>query len=411
MNSAGAYSAAGNADVYDWLGVKKRVNAAGLLTRLGGSLLADDILAAMRSAAANYVDISELQTKASGIIARHTGAEAGIITSGASAALTMATVACLTGHDVAKMEKIPDTSGMPNEVIMYRAHRNSYDHAVRAAGAVIREVGFNDRAAGSGVRELESWEIEDAITSQTVAIVYTVTPTQQPPLNQVTEVAKRRSIPVIVDAAAQLPPKDNLRKFIAAGASLVTFSGGKAIRGPQGTGILCGRRELVSAALIQQLDMDVAPQTWFPPEGVLMADLLERFPHHGIGRGFKVDKESIVGLLVALEKFVAYDLESEVEEKLSLLSFIDEQIRGAPHIKSTTMSAKLKGGYPSLQIEIDEVSSRSTAFQISHKLQTQSVPVHLSERLAHEGSLVVESAGLRPGDEKIVANALFEVLR
>ena len=189
------------------------------------------------------------------------------------------------------MERLPDTEGMPNEVIMFRAHRTGYDHAIRAAGARIVEVGFNDRSMGSGVRGLEDWEMAAAINSRTVAIAYAANPTHQPPLEGVAAVARTHNLPIIVDAAAQLPPKSNLRRFIAEGASLVAYSGGKAIRGPQGTGILCGHKELVASALIQQLDMDILIDTWTPPDGLMDGHFKDRLPHHGLGRGFKVDKE------------------------------------------------------------------------------------------------------------------------
>src|SRR5690606_16145428 len=135
-------------------------------------------------------------------------------------------------------------------VVMFRAHRTGYDHAIRAAGARIVEVGFNDRTVGSGVRGLEMWELEAAIGPSTVAVAYAANPTGQPPLPAVAAVAEKHGLPVIVDAAAQLPPRSNLKRFIAEGASLVAYSGGKAIHGPQGTGILCGRKDLVAAALI-----------------------------------------------------------------------------------------------------------------------------------------------------------------
>ena len=127
-------------DIYESLGVKKCVNGAGLLTRLGGSLMAPEVRDAMRDAAGAFVDMADLQTRASEVIARHTGAEAGIVTSGGAAAITLATAACLTRLDITRMERLPDTEGMPNEVIMFRAHRTGYDHAIRAAGARIVEV-------------------------------------------------------------------------------------------------------------------------------------------------------------------------------------------------------------------------------------------------------------------------------
>src|SRR5439155_5505345 len=120
------------------------------------------------------------------------------------------------------------------------------------------------------------------------------TPTLGPPFPEVTEVAHRHGLPVLVDAAAVLPPLERLRRFVADGADLVAVSGGKALRGPQSTGILCGRRELIAAAALQQLDMDVAPETWNPPPFLVPGDRLSGIPHHGIGRGFKAGKEEIV---------------------------------------------------------------------------------------------------------------------
>src|SRR6202022_263259 len=385
-------------DIYERLGVTKRVNGAGLLTRLGGSLMAPEVLDAMREAAGSFVDMAELQTRASAIIARHTGAEAGIVTSGAAAAMTLATAACLTRLDVARMERLPDTDGMPNEVIMFRAHRTGYDHAIRAAGARIVEVGFNDRTVGSGVRGLEGWEIEAAIGPNTAPIGYAATPPRQPPLAAVAAVARKHNLPVIVDAAAQLPPKANLKHFIAEGASLVAYSGGQAIHGPPGTGILCGQKDLVAAALIQQLDMDILAETWMPPVGLLDSFFKDRLPHHGLGRGFKVDKESIAGLLVALERFVVADdgaANGKRETQLRGLADLLADIK----CRATVLSAAETKHYPILEIKFDEESLGFGAVEISRRLQRQSIPVHLSERRIYENVLLVDASGLRPDDE------------
>ena len=222
----------------------------------------------------------------------------------APAALTLATAACLTGMDAAAMDRLPDTDSMAREVVM-----PAPSHRLRpcdpAAGARIREVGFNDRAMGAGVRGVEPWEIAAAIGPATVAVAYAASPANDPPLAEVAEIAHAHDLPVIVDAAAQLPPKTNLTRFIADGADLVAYSGGKAIRGPQGTGILAGRRDLI-AAVLQQLDMDARRQL----DAAAGPDPAQRpagIPHHGLGRGFKVSKEDIVGLLVALDRFVAED--------------------------------------------------------------------------------------------------------
>lgn len=398
-------------DFYERLGVTKRVNGAGLLTRLGGSLMAPEVLDAMRDAAGSFVDMAELQTRASTIIARHTGAEAGIVTSGAAAAITLATAACLTRLDVARMERLPDTEGMPNEVIMFRAHRTGYDHAVRAAGARIVEVGFNDISVGSGVRGLEGWEIEAAIGPRTVAIAYAANPTQQPPLAAIAALARKHYLPVIVDAAAQLPPKSNLERFITEGASLVAYSGGKAIRGPQGTGILCGEKELVAAALIQQLDMDILIATWTPPAGLLDTFFKDRLPHHGLGRGFKVDKESIAGLLVALERFAQADSDGDNAQYQLQLQRLAELLANMTHVRATVLSAAVTKRYPILEIRFDEQALGFDAAEVSRRLQRQSTPVHLAERRIYEGVLLVDASGLRPGDEQIIATALAAALR
>ncbi|MBV9753556.1 MAG: hypothetical protein JO188_13620, partial [Hyphomicrobiales bacterium] len=206
------------ADLYHRLSLAKRVNGAGLLTRLGGSLMEAETLEAMREAAGAFVDIAELQTRAGALIARHTGTEAAIVTGGAAAALTLATAAAIARADVALMERLPDTDGMANEVIIHRAHRTGYDHAIRAAGARLVEIGLNDRGVGAGVRDLEAWEIEAAIGPKTAAIAYTASQDLRPSLGRVVAVADRFKVPVIVDAAAQLPPKENLRRFIEEGA-------------------------------------------------------------------------------------------------------------------------------------------------------------------------------------------------
>ena len=389
--------------IYERFGVRTRVNAAGLLTRLGGSLMPHEVLEAMAEAAGRFVDMAELHAAASTVIARHTGAEAGLITSGAAAGLTLGTAACLAGLDAARMDRLPEADDIPNEVLMCRTHRTGYDHAIRAAGARIREVGFNDRATGAGVRDVEAWEMEAAITPRTVAVAYAASPGSQPPLSAVVEVTRKHGVPVLVDAAAQLPPAENLRRFIADGADLVAFSGGKAIRGPQGTGILCGRRDLIASAALQQLDMDVRPETWSPPDGFISRAALRGLPHHGIGRGFKVSKEEIVGLLVALERFVALDHAAEGAMQERLLALIEARLAGVPHIRTRLLAAAETGRDPLLELRLNEAALGRSAFDVSLALQRGDPPVHLGERRASEGILLVNPVGLREGEEEIVA--------
>src|SRR5262249_17759225 len=158
--------------IYDRFGVRTIINAKGPATRLSGGLLDADVTAAMAEAATYCVDMAELQAAAGKGISKITGAEAGIVTSGAAAGLLLGTAACIAGLAPGKMGRLPDTRGAKSEVIMVRSQRNFYDHAVRTAGALIVEVGLPDRYAGAGVRDAEPWEIEDAISEQTAAVCY-----------------------------------------------------------------------------------------------------------------------------------------------------------------------------------------------------------------------------------------------
>ena len=397
-------------EIHDRLGIRPCINAAGTLTRLGGGPLPAEVVAAMSEAARASVDMAELHARASAIIAECTGAEAGLVTSGAAAALTLGTAACLAGLDVARMDRLPCTAGIPNTVLMWRVHRTGYDHAIRAAGAAIQEVGFNDRGMGAGVRSIEPWEFEAAITAETAAIAYAANAANQPPLAEIAKLAARHRVPLIVDAAAQLPPRENLRRFIAEGASLVAFSGGKAIRGPQSTGILCGRKDLIASAALQMLDMDVAPESWAPPETFLPRHALRGIPHHGLGRGFKVGKEEIVGLLVALQRFVAMDLEAEAARWDARLARLAKDLAGTPHVSIRILSTGETGRFPFLELTFRESALGRTAWDISGTLRQGDPSIHLHERRAGEGILTVNPFSLQDGEVEIIAKRIKSLL-
>src|SRR5205809_520183 len=195
--------------IYDRFGVRTIINAKGPSTRLSGGFLHAEVAAAMTEAGTFCVDMAELQAGASKVIAEITGAEAGIVTSGAAAGLLLGTAACMAGLAPGKMSRLPETRDIKNEVIMVRSQRNFYDHAVRTTGARIVEVGLPDRYAGAGVRDAEAWEIEDAISKETAAVCYVASSRAQPPLAEVVRVAHHAGVPVIVDAAGQLPPASN----------------------------------------------------------------------------------------------------------------------------------------------------------------------------------------------------------
>lgn len=396
-------------DIYAGLGVKRRINAAGTLTRLGGALMAPEVIAAMAAAARASVDIAELQAAASRKIAQVTGAEAGMITTGAAAALTLGTAAAMTRWDVAKMAALPHAEHFAHEVIIPRTHRTGYAHAFAAAGARLIDIGHNDRGTGAGVRGLEAWEIEAAITPMTAAFAFAANSESVKDLPTVVAVCKPRGIPVIVDGAAQLPPKSNLKRYIELGADLVAFSGGKAIGGPQASGILAGRRDLVGAALVQQIDMDVAPQTWSPPD-LIDRSKLNGVPHHGLGRGFKAGKEEIVGLLVALDRFVGADDEAGNAALEKRLHAIADALKGARGVSTRIVPASVTGRVPVIEVAIDPATAGCSAIELSGRLQKGDPPVHLSERFTARGVLTVDPQVLQAEDDAPLAAAIRRAL-
>ena len=389
-----------SADPYQSLGVRRRINAAGALTRLGGAVMAPEVMQAMAAASRASVDIGELQDAASGRIAEATGAEAGLVTTGAAAALTLAAAASIARWDVARMAALPHADGFPHDILIPRTHRTGYAHALSASGARLVDIGHNDRGTGAGVRGLEAWEIETALSPSVVAVAFSANATSLVDLPTVAAVCRANGVPLIVDAAAQLPPKENLKRFIALGADLVAFSGGKALGGPQASGILAGRRDLVASALLQQLDMDVAPETWTPPRLVDRANL-RGVPHHGIGRGFKAGKEEIVGLLMALDRFVTAD---DAANNAWLESRLKAIAAGLNRHKVTLVPASVTGRVPVLEIAVPN------ALALSARLQRGDPPVHLSERHSARGVLTLDPQVLLPEDDPKLLEAINSAL-
>jgi D-glucosaminate-6-phosphate ammonia-lyase len=394
-----------DAGIYARLGVKRRINAAGTLTRLGGSLMAPQVVEAMVEASRASIDIAELQAAASARIAQATGAQAGLVTSGAAAALTLAAAACMTRWHIARMSALPHAEDFPHEILLHRSQRTGYSRAFEAAGARLVDFGHNDRSTGAGVRGIEPWEIEAAITERTAALAFSATPDNGADLALAARICEAKGIPVIVDAAAQLPPKSNLRRFTELGADLVAFSGGKAIGGPQASGILAGRRDLVGAALVQQIDMDVSPESWEPP-GLIDREAMGGVPHHGLGRGFKVGKEEIVGLIVALERFCEADDGAANAALGERLRVIAEALTDCPGIGARVKPAAETGRVPVLELSLD-----SDALAFSRALQRGDPPIHLSERHATRGILLIDPQALQPDDDAEIARAIRALSR
>jgi D-glucosaminate-6-phosphate ammonia-lyase len=385
--------------IYQRFGVPTVINACGTVTRLSGGRMHPDVAAAMVAASSECVDMIALQAGACRVIKGITGAQAGIVTSGASAGILLGAAACLAGLDPARMNRLPDAQDGRNAFIVVRSQRNMYDRAVEVAGGRIVEVGIPDRYSGPGVRDAAAWEIAAAITPDTAAIYYLAHAQSLPPLPDVAAVAREHGIPLLVDAAAQLPPAENLRRFLEQGADLVAFSGGKAIGGPQASGILCGRADLVASALLQMLDLDVFPDLWRVPNEFASLRQLPGLPQHGIGRSCKVGKEEIIGLLVALECFADDD---EATRSAAWRQILDGIVAAAG--PSTGMHLRiLDRPVPLLEVTVDDVDALAT------QLASGTPPILCSLARRHENVLLFSPVSLAPEHAAAIGKRLREL--
>jgi L-seryl-tRNA(Ser) seleniumtransferase len=365
-----------------------------------------EVAEAMVAASQHCVDMAELQAAASAVIAEITGAEAGLVTSGAAAGLLLGTAACVTGLDPGRMNRLPDTRGMRNEVVVVRSQRHAYDHAIRSAGVQLVEVGIPDRYSGAGVRDAEAWEVADAIGERTAAVHWVAHRRAQPSLEAVVEVAHRAGVPVLVDAAAQLPPADNLRRLIAAGADLVAFSGGKAIGGPQSSGILCGRRDLIMAAALQNLDLDVFYTQWAPPPALIDKAKLRGLPSHGIGRACKVGKEEIVGLLTALRLFVADDPHARRARWLGLMRQLADALAGVDGARVRLLD---RGEVPQVVLDLDAAAGLGP-FDLLINLERGRPAIYADPAEVDEGRLLFGPLCLAESEIPLIAGRVRALL-
>lgn len=270
-------------DVYQRLGIKPIINCAATYTKLGGSIMPPHVAQAMADAAGWFVDLAQLQEAVGKRLAEITNNEAAYVSNGAAAGLALAAAACMTGDDIAAMMRLPnDVEGLKNEIIIHRGQRNYYDFAIRQTGATLVEIGHS--------METTPFDLEAAFSDRTAAVFYFAGKHlnhKTLPLEQVVEMAHARDVPVVVDAAAQIPPVSNLWHFTTElGADLAIFSGGKGIRGPQNSGLVLGRADLIRAVSLNG-----------PP--------VQR-----IGRPMKVSKEAMIGLLRAVETLLELDMDT-----------------------------------------------------------------------------------------------------
>lgn len=361
-------------DVYLRLGVRPFINTTATLTINGGSRTLPEVITAIEQASQFHVNIDELMEKASERVAELLKVEWAIVTSGAAAALSHATAACIAGADPEKMQQLPDLRRLKNQVIMPRESRDVYDHATRGLGVEIVEV--------NSVAELESAIGPKTAMIQVLGVHFG---SAKFGLAEVAPVAKKAGVPVLVDAAADYLIVPN--PYIALGADLVAYSGGKILRGPQTAGLLVGRKDLVRAAWANSA------------------------PHHAFGRPMKVSKEEIVGMVVAVETFInKRDMKAEFREWESWYAHITEAVTQVAGVKTAVRPPQRGGPFPTLLVSWDQKQVGLTAGEVGHQL-LEGEPRIMSHASGGGNSFLIRPAAMRPGDYKAVATRLAQVFR
>ena len=371
-------------EVYKKLGVKPVINAQSWVTVLGGSLMRPEVLRAMDDAASAFVDMRDLNRAAGEVVAKICDADMGLVTAGCAAAEVLMAAACMTGVDESKVERLPDTTGLKNEILIFKGQRNRYDGAFETAGAKLVEFGQ--------VGSARPYHLEGAITDKTCAVAFVIGPfiKQGIGLEKTIEIAHAHGLPVIVDAAAEVPPRDNLSKFIRMGADMVAFSGGKGIGGPQSAGLLAGRKDLMEAAFLNSLNLDS--------------------PKAGIGRPMKVSKENIVGMVTALELFMDADEAALIQGWRDKAEYIAERVAGIKGLRVVVEDTPVdrQGPQPVIYFESD---------------WTGPSPAEVRERLAAGSPAIIVGGGgyrdeinlamvnVQDGEEAVIAERLIEALK
>lgn len=367
--------------IYEELGIRTVINGNATLTRLGGSLMPKVVLDAMLEAAQGFVDIVELQEKVGQEMARLTHNEAAYVSCGAAAGLVISTAACITGLDPEKRERLPHLEGMKNEVIVHKYGRVGYDFAIRQVGVKLVEIG---RPEGTTAEEMEA-----AITDRTAAIFQFPNAHRDPiqlPIEEGARIAKKHNVPFIVDAAAQIPPISNLWHYTTElGADLAIFSGGKGLRGPQSSGLILGRKDLIEACAFNG-----------PPSPF-------------IGRGMKVGKEEMVGLLAAVKWYLSFDEEELINTYERQVQFLIDEFSSIPNV-TAKRNFPSEAGQPMPRAEIifDEEKLGISRNEILRQLKEGEPSIDIAS--AGANGVFVNPQTLNDGEERIIAQRLKEVI-
>jgi uncharacterized pyridoxal phosphate-dependent enzyme len=377
--------------VIEELGVKPVINCAGNLTVLGGNVVDEEVIDAMKEAASSFFDMLELHRKAGEYVAKLVGAEDAYIVNGGEAGIVLSLAACMTQGEIDEMVRLPNTNGMRNEVIIQGLHRNMYDYPLEFTGAKIVDAGDKNGTT----RE----DFERAFSDRTVASVYFVYDPQNGvlPLQEVAAICHKHNIPVIADAAAELPPKENLTNFLKAGADIVVFSGGKDIGAPNDTGLVLGRKDLVQAC------RKLGPHSYLP---------YRSGTHVFIGRPMKTSKEDVFAFVTALKKYLATDHEARLEQWEKRAEYLVRELgKFDKVVKVKKMYASHDQPRPLCvpKVELEYLPGVSTsAERMFHDLK-KGEPSIIGYVLG--GKFYLSPQCLKPGEEKIVSERVAEILR
>lgn len=362
-------------DYFKELGVRTFVNAAGTYTMLTASLLHPEVVKAYNYATSQFVRLEDLQDKVGERIAELLKCEAAMVTSGAASAITLGTAGVITGGDPVKADQIPlDMTGLKNEVIVQKKHRVGYDHAIRNCGAKIIEVETRK-------------DLENAINERTAMLWFLNANNLEGKIKDVefVELGKKHGIPTFNDCAADVPPVENLWKYTQMGFDLVCFSGGKGIRGPQSAGLLLGRKDLIAAARKNA-----------PPNGST------------VGRGMKVNKEEILGMLIALEVYLAKDFQQEWAMWEAQVKLISDAAASVPGVTPVYHVPAIANHVPSVRIKWDQTKVKISPADARKALLNGHPSI---ETMGGDESVDITTWMLNPGEERIVAKRLREILK
>ncbi|MDP7578848.1 MAG: aminotransferase class V-fold PLP-dependent enzyme [SAR202 cluster bacterium] len=384
--------------IYADLGVRPIINCQSQRTSLGGSLLSQEVELAMKEANSSYVIMAELMNSAGSRVAELMGVEAAYITSGCAAALTLSAAACMTGSDPEKRGRLPNTTGMNNEIVIQKAQRYGYDRSFTVAGAVLVEAGEQDSCSVQ--------QFKNALGPKTAAVAYLVEAEhgRSLPFEDVVDLAHTQGIPVIADAAAQIYPIDYFRT-VAQSADLVCF-GGKFFGAPNATGFVCGRRELVES---------VAGHGY-------IAFQSQNDGERGFGRPMKVDRQSVVALLVALSRWLTMNHEERLWEIDETLDRIKGRLDSVPHV-STKIVRTNNYWQSALHLTLDVGAFGKSAEDVARELDDGDPRIwvglgggdfqkglYLHDPSIPEDTFVVNAHALKPGEDEIVAERIENVL-